>query len=116
MLNTLGWATILWLRLRLPGNPPSNPCNAAACRPPKRLFRFGSGFIFLCLSLSIQVDQRNQDFLSALQSAYGRREEFYLFASVMEATMLDKRLSDKSLQGPSINDIRAERRGAGSKE
>ena len=51
-----------------------------------------------------------------MQSAYGRREEFYLFASVMEATMLDKRLSDKSLQGPSINDIRAERRGAGSKK
>ena len=36
--------------------------------------------------------------LSLLQSAYGRREEFYLFASVMEATMLDRRLSDKSLQ------------------
>ena len=33
-----------------------------------------------------------------MQSAYGRREEFSLFASVMEATMLDKRLSDKSLQ------------------
>ena len=36
--------------------------------------------------------------LTSFQSAYGRREEFYLFASVMEATMLDKRLSDKSLQ------------------
>ena len=32
------------------------------------------------------------------QSAYGRREEFFLFGCVMEATMLDKRISDKSIQ------------------
>ena len=32
------------------------------------------------------------------QAAYGRREEFFLFASVMEATMIDKRMSEKSIQ------------------
>ena len=34
----------------------------------------------------------------SLQSAYGRREEFFLFGCVMESTMLDKRISDKSIQ------------------
>ena len=30
--------------------------------------------------------------------AYGKREEFYLFGCVMEATMIDKKLGDKTLQ------------------
>ena len=30
--------------------------------------------------------------------AYGKREEFFLFGTVMEATMIDKKLCDKSLQ------------------
>ena len=33
-----------------------------------------------------------------LQIAYGKREEFFLFACVMEATMIDKRMGDRSLQ------------------
>ena len=33
-----------------------------------------------------------------LQAAYGKREEFYLFACVMEATMIDKKMCDKGLQ------------------
>ena len=32
------------------------------------------------------------------QVAFGKREEFFLFACVMEATMIDKRMGDRSLQ------------------
>ena len=32
------------------------------------------------------------------QAAYGRREEFFLFSCVMDATMIDKRMSDKAIQ------------------
>ena len=32
------------------------------------------------------------------QAAYGRREEFFLFGCVMEAAMIDKRMSDKGIQ------------------
>ena len=31
------------------------------------------------------------------QSTYGKNEEFFLFASIMDATMIDKRLGDKPL-------------------
>jgi hypothetical protein len=33
-----------------------------------------------------------------LQSAYGKKEEFFLFGCIMDCTMIDKRLSDKPLQ------------------
>ena len=33
-----------------------------------------------------------------LQMAYGKREEFFMFGCVMEATMIDKRMGDRSLQ------------------
>ena len=32
------------------------------------------------------------------KAAFGKREEFYLFGCVMEATMIDKKLCDKNLQ------------------
>jgi hypothetical protein len=36
-------------------------------------------------------------FLCDFQSTYGKNEEFFLFASIMDATMIDKRLGDKPL-------------------
>ncbi len=32
------------------------------------------------------------------QAAYGRREEFFMFGCIMEATMIDRRMSDKAIQ------------------
>lgn len=31
------------------------------------------------------------------ESAYARNEEFFLFASIMDATMIDKKLGDKAI-------------------
>ena len=42
--------------------------------------------------------KNEQTHLSSVQVAYGKREEFFLFACVMEATMIDKRMGDRSLQ------------------
>jgi len=35
--------------------------------------------------------------LRLLQSTYGKNEEYFLFGSIMDATMIDKRLGDKPL-------------------
>ena len=42
-------------------------------------------------------DKTNFSLPSPYKSAYGRREEFFLFGCIMESTMIDRRLADKAI-------------------
>ncbi len=50
------------------------------------------------LPVSAQSRPRITFFIITFKVAYGKREEFFMFACVMEATMIDKKMGDRSLQ------------------
>ncbi|XP_023341787.1 otoferlin, partial [Eurytemora carolleeae] len=43
------------------------------------------------------INEESSDYLRQFEAVYNRREEFFLFSTILEATIIDKRLVDKSI-------------------